>query len=441
MNEFIVYVLKSVLSLALFALVYRSVLINEGNFRMRRLFLLTSVSLAMLLPLFTFTIPFGNYSIPTVLLDEVIVYGNGIRLIKESSSFPVSQVVRVLYYIVSGFLLFRVLINTILVFLKSAKNDSDQNEGVKLFLLKDKNISYSFFKNIFIGQTEDKEELERIFAHEKVHAQQLHSIDVLYIELLTGLFWFNPLVWWYRDEIKNVHEYLADQGALETGFNRKSYQITLLEHLIGSASLSITNSFNYSLIKNRIAMMNKEKSSRRNIWKVFLLIPVSLIIAFAFACTHKSQVSAEASGLAQSQSNTVYLEADQMPEFSGGFEALSKFIATNITYPNEARENKVAGKVFVQFIVDQNGKIVTNTADYKVYDKGNKESTMLGEVVVVGYKPAEGSPTENTDKYVELLKKEAVRVISMLPDFAKPGMVAGKPVAVVFTIPINFALR
>jgi hypothetical protein len=441
MSDFIIYALKSILSLSLFALVYRIILINEGNFRLRRTYLLISVNLAMILPFFTFTIPFGEYRLPAYLLDEVIVYSNGIRLIKETSSFPLGQFLRYLYFFVTAFLIIRVLLNTIIISIKSAKNVPLLNDKVKLFLLKDKNISYSFFRNIFIGETSDKEEQERILAHETVHALQMHSIDVIYIEILTGLFWFNPFVWWFRNEIKNVHEYLADQGALENGFNRKEYQITLLEHLIGSASISITNSFNYSLIKNRIAMMNKEKNGKKNTWKVFLLLPVSIIIAFAFACTESVPVNNVLAGAENQEIRTAYYEAEQMPVFPGGMEALSKFIATNVTYPKDALDKKVQGKVFVQFVVDKSGKVVTNSNSFKVFDKDNKESSVIGEVTVVGYKPAEGSPGENVEQYVELLKKEAVRVISTMPDFEKPGIQKGENVAVVFTIPINFVLQ
>ncbi len=441
MNDFSIYVMKSIIALLLFALVYRITLINEGNFRIRRMYLLLSVGMAMTLPLFSFTFTFVEYSLPTVLLDEIIIYSTGIRMIKETSSIPLSQIIRILYFIVAGALVFRVLLSGLLVVIKASKNNPNRKETLKLFILKDKNISYSFFRNIFIGQTADQDEQERIFAHERVHALQLHSLDVIYIEILSGIFWFNPLVWWYRKEIKNVHEYLADQGALETGFNRKSYQITLLEHLIGSTSLSITNNFNYSLIKNRIAMMNKEKSSKKNTWKVFLLIPVSLVIALTFACSQKSTITGETTDLNASILKTAYYEPDQMPLFPGGMQALIKFVASNVNYPPEAAAKGVSGRVFVQFIVDQDGKIVTKTGEYNVYDKAKKKTSVLGEVTDVGYKPAEGSATENVDQYIDLLKKEAIRVIASLPAFEKPGEVGGKPVAVVFTIPISFALQ
>jgi hypothetical protein len=442
MNDFLIYALKSIMAFALFALAYRLAFINEGNLIIRRIYLLASASLALILPFIEFRLAFIDYKLPSVVLDEVIVYSNGIRLIKDTSAFPLAKFIKTFYFLVAGFLIFRIIINTLIILHKAIRNKPDKSEQIRLFYLSDKNISYSFFRNIFIGETADSTERDKILAHEKVHSLQLHSIDVLFIEILTGLFWFNPLVWWFRKEIKNVHEYLADQGALETGFNRKEYQITILEHLIGSASLTITNNFNYSLIKNRIAMMNKEKNSRKNTWKVFLLLPVSILIAVAFACTEKNPAGSVISGSENSDIRKAYYEAEQMPSFPGGMDALRKFIATNINYPKEAIAKQIQGKVFVQFIVDEAGKVVTSSDDFRVFDNSKKnETSIIGEVKVVGYKPAEGSPTENMDEYIDLLKKEAVRVVSLLPNFEKPAIQNGTPVAVVFTIPISFALQ
>jgi TonB family protein len=259
------------------------------------------------------------------------------------------------------------------------------------------------------------------------------------MEILSIVFWFNPLVWWYRNEIKNVHEYLADEGALGHGFNRKSYQVTLLEHLIGSASLTITNNFNYSLIKNRIAMMNKEKNGRKNNWKIFLLLPVSLVLVIAFACTEKADT--EETALADKKAETIhepaFTQVDVMPVYPGGFMEIRKFVARNLKYPEEARDNGIEGKVFVQFVVDKNGQIVTKSQKYKV----EGDSKLIDEVVVAAYEPAEGTVTEGNEEYIQQLKDEAVRVLSILPPFESPAQKDGKAVAVAFTFPINFVLQ
>ncbi len=191
-------------------------------------------------------------------------------------------------------------------------------------------MSFSFSRYVFIGETPEEQDLEKILAHEKVHALQYHTADILSFEILSIIFWFNPMIWWYRYELKNVHEYLADEGALNEGFSPRSYQITILEHLVGSASLTITNNINYSQIKNRIAMMNKTLINRnRNRWKIALLIPVSALLIFGFSCTENPGGADEA--LTESENEMyyepVYFQADVLPEYPGGFAAIQTHIA------------------------------------------------------------------------------------------------------------------
>lgn len=441
MNEFTFFALKSILSLGLFALIYRIVMMKEGNFHIRRLYLLLSVIISIILPLIRINLPGIGDGLPGIVLDEIIVYSNGIRLIRETSAIPFTKTIQILYFAVAGFLLFRIVIQIITILVHSRSEGESPFQGVRVVALEDKNISYSFFRSVFIGKSIDPNERRRILSHEMVHAKQLHSLDVLFIEVLSVVLWFNPLIWWFRNEIRNVHEYLADEGALEDGHDRKEYQITLLEHLIGSASLTITNRFNYSLIKNRIAMMNQSQNKRKNTWKVFLLIPVSMLVVLAFACTQKTtDLIANPENPIQNES-IVYMNADEMPVYTGGFEAMSKFIAENIVYPVEARDHSVSGKVFVQFIIDTKGKVITETGNFKMNSDESQEKTISSGITVVGYKPLNGETTSEQEKYISMLKDEAIRVISLLPAFEKPGMKDGKPVNVAFTIPISFTLQ
>ncbi len=404
MNAFLIYTIKTILALGLFALVYRLVFLKDVNFLMRRIYLLVTLALSLILPFVNLSNTGIGYSFPSVVLNEVSVYSKGINTIREASEVPFSYLITWLYFIVAGILFLRILYQIIIVLFKARQYTSQPGNGFSLYRLKDSNVSFSFFRRVFIGHMESKEDLEKILAHERIHASQLHTLDVIITELLNCVLWFNPLIWWYRKELRNVHEYLADQGALECGFNRKAYQITLLEHLIGSASLSITNHFNYSLIKNRITMMNKEKNVKKNTWKVLLLLPVSLFLVLTFSCTEKKDAT---ESLASSDEKEFYIVED-MPKFNGGDPAVEfrKYIAENLKYPQNAIENNVTGKVIIQFAVNSKGKVV----DAKVVRSAD---------------PA--------------LDKEALRVITSSPDW-EPGKQKGESVKVLFTFPISFAL-
>ena len=443
MIEFILYAIKTIFGLAAFALIYRYVFMKELHFANRRIYLMLAVLLSFLLPLASFNFNFlsinSALNVSTILLEEITIYSDGLKSIETHSSIPYKKIIIGIYFLVCGFFILKICYQLVSVGLKTKKYKSDKYKNLRIYRIPVKNTSYSFFRNIFIGETPGDDDLEKILAHEKIHALQWHTLDVLIMEFLCVIFWFNPFIWWFRTEVKNVHEYLADDGALQEGYNRKSYQITLLEHLIGSASLSITNNFNYSLIKNRIAMMNQVNKGRKNRWKLFLLLPVSFALVFAFACTEKSDTKdiSETPKKAEISIETAFSEVDEMAEFPGGFLELRKFIAVNLKYPEGAKLNGVSGKVLVQFVVNKEGKVVTKTDKYKLQG----EDRLIEEVVVLAYKPAEGSNTENTEAYVQELKEEAVRVLSLLPDFKKPAMINGKPVAVAFTMPINFALQ
>ena len=414
MAEFIIYALKTIFSLGVFALVYRYSLYQEVNFGIRRFYLLNAVFLSFLLPLLSFNFSVFNTqsnAIGSFILEEITIYSDGLRSIEGSSRIPFSEIFFYSYILISGFLAFRVLYQLVKIVLSIKKYPGDPTEKLVVYRIPLENVSFSFFRFVFIGKTSEKEDMEKILAHEEIHAGQWHTLDVLIMEILCIIFWFNPLVWWFRNEIKNVHEYLADDGALQRGFNRKSYQITLLEHLIGSASLTITNNFNYSLIKNRIAMMNKEKNNKKNTWKAFMLIPVTAVLIIGFACTERSETydNTNKENLeSMNPDEEVFFVVEDMPTFNGGpAEDFRKYIAENLRYPEMAKKEGIQGKVFVQFVVNSKGEVV----DVKV--------------------------ARGIDKSLD---EEAIRVTASSPNW-EPGKQRGKAVNVAFTFPINFVLR
>ena len=129
--------------------------------------------------------------------------------------------------------------------------------------------------------------------------------------------------------------------------------------------------------------------------KILRLFVTVLFISVAFSLA------------ANAQDKDICEEPDVMAEYAGGKEALFKYISENVKYPEEAKKEKIQGKVFVQFVIDKTGK-VTNAK------------------IARGVGPS--------------LDKEALRVVNAM-DKWKPASKDGKPVNVQFTLPINFALE
>ena len=194
-------------------------------------------------------------------------------------------------------------------------------------------------------------------------------------------------------------------------------------------------------------MLNKDyKLGSR--WKVSLLLPLSLIAFLIVSCTEKDapiteiepaeEISAEVAESAEITESTVFMVVEEMPKFNGDAEAMEfrKYIAKNLIYPKEAAAAGVSGKIFTKFIVTKEGKVV-------VPDKealAEVEGKAMDEVVVVTYRKVEQDAENPDEKYIQMLKDEAIRVITSSPDW-EPGKQRGKAVNVMFTFPITFALQ
>ncbi|MEO3403245.1 M56 family metallopeptidase [Mucilaginibacter sp. CAU 1740] len=134
----------------------------------------------------------------------------------------------------------------------------------------------SFLNNIFINPEKyDWDTYNQILIHEKVHARQLHSIDILLAEVAIILQWFNPFAWWYRAELENNLEYLTDKAVTDDeDIDPALYQLSLLKVSTPHLSLRISTNYNQSILKKRIMMMNIKKSNLHTLWKYFLLAPL-----------------------------------------------------------------------------------------------------------------------------------------------------------------------
>jgi len=153
---------------------------------------------------------------------------------------------------------------------------------MKIFHVDENIIPFSFGNSIFINRRLHSEtELQEIIRHEFVHARQVHSMDIIWGELVCMFNWYNPFAWLLKRAIRQNLEFIADRKVLENGINKKEYQYLLLK-VIGNSQYSIANQFNFSSLKKRIAMMNKLKSAKVQLVKFLFILPVLGIILVSF---------------------------------------------------------------------------------------------------------------------------------------------------------------
>ncbi len=279
--QIIQYILFSSACLSILYTAYRLIYRKEANFRQMRIFLMGSVLLSLVLPLSHYKIEFRNTQHAIVNFDQLVKSSHTVNDVPEISSLNVdwTGMVTGIYLLVAAIFLLRILLQLMILtfnFIKSEK--LKRKDCVLLFDHKFRN-TFSFFDWIFISPGKiKKEDLEHIIIHERIHASQFHSLDLIVIELLTAVMWFNPLIWMMKNSIQLVHEYLADEGTLNTGIDKHRYQALLINQITEDKLIGLSSSFNHSLIKKRMKMMLNNQFNRRSNLKIMTLVPLAAFL-------------------------------------------------------------------------------------------------------------------------------------------------------------------
>lgn len=284
------FLLKSSAGIILFYLVYRFFLMRETFYELNRWFLLIALAASVLLPLFPVHYLVNvEAQTSTNIFDTINHSFINIKPVQPGSNLKTgafdSQIILLLIYL-TGCLFFisRLIIQTIVLVLLILRSKTENIEGLRIAKNEKYNMPFSFFNIAFIHTEISKScELKEILAHEKVHIRGLHWFDLLIIELLTVIFWFNPFIWLFEYAIKQNHEYLADKGVLAQGHNAGRYQALLLNQLTGVQIIGIANNLNFAINENRFKMMTKMKTPKIKKTKFAWSLPVLALLFLAFA--------------------------------------------------------------------------------------------------------------------------------------------------------------
>jgi TonB family protein len=415
MNDFPEFVLKIVLSTGTFYLIYAIMLKRLTFFKINRFYLIISLLASIAASAINYQAPvtLGSNGVSGIIELKQVVVGEQAL----AKSFDWSFFIQAIMISVAAFFALKLIIQiaTILRFyLTGEKFSFEERIVVSCPELK---TSFSFFNWIFIDRNKlESTDFQKIFMHEQAHSRQVHSADILMFEIMGMLLWFNPFYWLLKRALKETHEFLADKAVIEHVADASSYRILLVQSTIGDRYFAMANNFNYSIIKKRLKMMTKQKSSRWQMLRFAMVLPVIAAILMVFSCgktevqvPQVAQKTTEKSGevsLKNGSTDRVFEVVEDMPEYPGGETALRNFLATNIKYPEAARNLGIQGRVFVRFVVTSTGDVRDVT-------------------IARGVDP--------------VLDKEATRVVQKMEKW-KPGMQKGKPVSVYYTVPISFVL-
>ena len=288
------YLLKFTACLLVFWLVYVLVLERQTMHHFKRFYLLGAIALALIIPTLTITEyvePVGtNYEFEPMTISATSAYA---EIPQEQP--PTLDLATILWRIYGlGVVIFaiRFLVNLLKMKRHISRNEVIAKQPFIYVLLQEYQIPHSFFKYIFLNKIKYESDSipKAVLLHEETHAKQLHSLDIIILELLQIVFWFHPLVYILKHHIKLNHEFLADSAVLKQGVAAKNYQNILLEFLSPDSyrdthQHQLSSALNYSAFKKRFTIM-KTQTSKTRIWlSTLLLLPIVSILFFSFAET------------------------------------------------------------------------------------------------------------------------------------------------------------
>lgn len=256
-----------VLSSGIFLLCYLLFLRKEKYHQLNRFYLLFSLAFSSLLPFIKFSVPVQP------LMPNTQSF---LTTVTEAPAIPFGMVLYVagaaLFFILFLLRLFKVLKQII------GKHFIELN-GLKVMDNPEQKVPFSFFHYVVVDSTTfELDELDLVLRHEAAHAQQWHTLDILFVELVGVVCWFNPFVWAYKSALKSQHEYAADAAVIHSNVPRNDYFDLILKQIRHQNHLSPVHSFSATAVKSRIRMMMATVPGRRSWMRYLSVIPMSAFL-------------------------------------------------------------------------------------------------------------------------------------------------------------------
>ena len=280
-------VFKIILSSSLLIAIYYLFLKKEKMFLFNRFFLLFAL-------VFSYAIPFVKINLPAIseqksqLIFEEIQTQQLIQNTAQTSEFDGMNFVLMISSFVTIVLIIKMLISIFKITNLKGIDLIYQNQNIKLI---EKDLPpFSFWNKIYLNKSYfENEKIDNIiFLHEKTHLIQKHSLDLIFVEFIKTISWFNPAIYFYKKAITDNHEFLADEEIINQEFNIKDYQKLILAVVLQVKNLSVINQFNFNNTKQRFIMMTTKKSKLENFKKLFA---VSVIAGSSFFFVQKVYAS------------------------------------------------------------------------------------------------------------------------------------------------------
>ncbi|MDR1884590.1 MAG: peptidoglycan DD-metalloendopeptidase family protein [Prevotella sp.] len=298
METFLLYILKSSACLTVFYICVKAFLSNETFYRFNRLVILAGTAICFILPFIEINIQeYSPVQKPFVLAEEALVtkqtpnpeiYQDEVIALPdlpepENATLSIGAIL-LLVYLTGGGINLAILMKSVYSMCRLIHGGRKILQGRYVFVIVSPEINpFSWGRYVVLSESDYDSDHSEIIIHETAHIERRHSFDLIYMELIALVQWFNPAVWLLKRELKDIHEYQADIRVLQSGIDATKYQLLLVKKAVGASSYTLANSFNHSKIKKRITMMLKEKSNKWARLKLLLLLPLGVLSVYAFA--------------------------------------------------------------------------------------------------------------------------------------------------------------
>jgi len=285
MPELFVFLLKVNIALLLFCAGYYMVLRHLTFYTLNRIYLIGAILFATAYPFINLN-GFAQRHRQLARPVQVVlsIQAPAQILVKPLNQPMYWRYAEILFFAGAAFLAIRLLMQLFSLYKVYRDSHSGEVLGHSVRVIDGDGGPFSFWKNIYVNPSSyNDNDLRAILQHEQIHTDELHTLDILLAELSIIFYWFNPGVWLMRRAVRENIEFITDRKILQKGIDSKKYQYSLLNVSFSASQQGIANHFNISTLKKRIIMMNAKRSSKVNLTRYALLVPVLLICLFAFS--------------------------------------------------------------------------------------------------------------------------------------------------------------
>ena len=444
MFEFLKYDMKVAVLIAIFYLFYRLLLSRDTFHRLNRMVLLVTAIASFVLPLCVFTF---HHTVVLESLNSNVVIGKPLAAIVEPS-LPWWQMGLVVVFSLGVFIVAGRVVWSVMQVVRLIMHSERhlQNDGFTIAVTDKQVAPFSWMNYIVLNVSDFEHQDPAIMAHERAHIRQRHSLDVILVDTLTALQWFNPAMWMLRQDLRAIHEYEADAAVLSQGINMRQYLYLLIQKAAVSGGYSIVNGITHSTLKNRINMMlNNKKSNGKNWLKLLALLPIlgvflglnaETVTDYVYQQPQKKMVKkGKKAGKVNVGGKTIEVKADTAATAPTNFRGIAYEMKGDLENPLVVIDGKHSTMAELQTLDPKDIDhidVLKDKASLEVFGEEGKNGVILittknaaREAVTMTLEPSSSTATADdpevvvVDMYPETHDSEAFDVVEKMPEY--PG--------------------